>query len=65
MNVIPMELMDAKQVAQILGMSPHWIYREAKAGRIPCVKLGRKIKFVRKVIEAWIARIGNGDTAAI
>lgn len=56
MSVVSMELLDAEQVAKAWGMSRDWVYREAREGRLPCVKLGRKIKFVQKHLEAWFSK---------
>lgn len=53
MSVVALEFWDAKRVAKAWGMSPHWVYREAKAGRLPCVRLGRRIRFVPKQLEDY------------
>lgn len=56
MSVVAMELWDAEKVAKAWDMSRDWVYREAREGRLPCVKLGRKIKFVPKQLEAWFSK---------
>ena len=49
-----MELLNAADVAALLGMTKDWVYAEARADRIPHVKLGRYTRFRREAIEAWI-----------
>ncbi len=39
-------LLEAEQVAEILDVKPSWVYREARAGRFPCVHVGRYVRFV-------------------
>ena len=49
-----MELLDAEAVAAMLGMTKDWVYAEARADRIPHIKLGRCTRFRREAIEDWI-----------
>jgi excisionase family DNA binding protein len=58
-----MELLDAEAVAQMVGMSKDWIYAEARADRIPHVKLGRYTRFRREAIEDWIRHQERGKIA--
>jgi excisionase family DNA binding protein len=55
-----MELLDAEAVAEMVGMSKDWIYAEARADRIPHVKLGRYTRFRREAIEDWIRQQERG-----
>jgi excisionase family DNA binding protein len=58
-----MELLDAEAVAEMVGMSRDWIYVEARAGRIPHVKLGRYTRFRREAVEDWIRQQERGKIA--
>jgi excisionase family DNA binding protein len=49
-----LELLDAEDVAQILGMTQDWVYAQARAGGIPHVRLGRYVRFRREAIDEWI-----------
>jgi predicted DNA-binding transcriptional regulator AlpA len=51
-------LMDAKNVAAILGFSEKTIYRWAKLGRIPCRYLNGNPRFPRQELIEW-ARAGG------
>lgn len=47
-------LLDATQVAELLGVPKSWVYAEARAGRIPHVPIGRYRRFKPRVIEEWV-----------
>ena len=50
------ELIDAKEVAKMLGLSPRTVWRFNDAGRLPKpVKLGTLVRWPREQIEAWLA----------
>jgi excisionase family DNA binding protein len=53
-------LLHAEDVAMILGVTKGWIYAEVRAGRIPCVRLGRYVRFRRESIEGWLCEIESG-----
>lgn len=44
-----------QEVAAYLKMRPVTIYKHAKAGKIPCFKVGAKWRFKRSTIDRWIA----------
>jgi excisionase family DNA binding protein len=48
-------LLTAAEVATLLRVKPSWVYAEARAERIPHLKLGRYTRFNRESIEAWAA----------
>ena len=53
-------LVDAQELARMLGLPVSWVYRQAELGRIPAYRLGRYLKFsIREVLEA--CREGSGD----
>ena len=47
-------LMDAHEVAEMLGVTTEWVYGRSRSGDIPTVKLGRYKKYRRDAILAWI-----------
>jgi excisionase family DNA binding protein len=53
-------LLDADDVAAALGVSKDWIYSEVRAGRLPCVRLGRCVRFRAPIIEDWILSLESG-----
>jgi excisionase family DNA binding protein len=52
-------LLDAKEVAAILGANERWIYQQAKAGKIPSIRMGKYWKFSPSALQKWIERQSN------
>ena len=50
-------LLTAQEIAERLGVNPHWVSAQARAGRIPHVRLGRYRRFRESAIEAWICEL--------
>jgi excisionase family DNA binding protein len=50
-------LMNAGEVAELLGVPRSWVYEQSRRGRIPTVSLGRYRRYRREAIEAWIEEI--------
>jgi excisionase family DNA binding protein len=46
-------LLDSGQAAAILNVPQSWIAAEARAGRIPHIRLGRYVRFNRDALIAW------------
>lgn len=46
-------LIDAKGAAEILGVPASWVLAEARAQRIPHVKLGKYVRFDVAELRAW------------
>ena len=48
-------LLDAKAVADRLGVPETWVRESARSGAMPCVRLGRYVRFDLADVEAWLA----------
>ena len=48
-------LLTVDDVAQRLGVSKDWVWAQARAGRIPNVRIGRYRRFREEAIEEWLA----------
>lgn len=51
------KLLTVEEVAELLGMSEAWVYQHAGGSRrpkIPCVKIGRAVRFRRESIERFV-----------
>lgn len=46
--------MDAEQAAELLNVPVSWIRAEARAGRIPHIKLGKYTRFRVADLEPWL-----------
>jgi excisionase family DNA binding protein len=51
------ELLTADEVAELLRVTPAWVYAETRRNRIPHVRLGRYVRYRRQSLDAWIAQI--------
>lgn len=55
------QLLRAAKVAELLDVSERYVYQLASQGSIPCVKVGRSVRFRPTDIEAWLdARAKTG-----
>lgn len=48
-------LVDARTAAILLGVPASWVLAEARADRIPHVRLGRYVRFEPEQLNAWWA----------
>ena len=48
------EILTVKQLASYLQMDEHTIYRLAKSGKIPAMKIGPEWRFKKALIDKWI-----------
>jgi excisionase family DNA binding protein len=47
-------LLDAKEIAERLGVPESWVRESARSGAIPHVRLGRYVRFDVADIDAWL-----------
>jgi excisionase family DNA binding protein len=63
MTNLDSDLLTPTELAQQLRVSRSWVYEAAKAGRIPCVRLGGPdgpVRFVRSDVDAWLELARQG-----
>jgi len=58
------DLLTADEVAQLLRMTPAWVYAETRRNRIPHLRLGRYCRYRRSAIEAWMCDLEMGPGAS-
>jgi excisionase family DNA binding protein len=46
-------LLNAEQAAELLNVSKWWVRQEARANRIPHIRLGRNVRFDAQALEDW------------
>lgn len=46
-------LIDARAAGERLGVPKSWVLAEARADRIPHIRLGRYVRFDPAALEAW------------
>ena len=47
-------LLDSRDAAALLSVRPSWVYEAVRSGRLPHLKVGRHIRFLRSDLEAWV-----------
>ena len=47
-------LLDSDAAAALLSVRRSWIYEAVRDGRLPHVKVGRHIRFLRADLESWV-----------
>lgn len=52
---IPEQLLTVEQAAKVLNVSTTWLYRYAKAGKIPTTRLGGNLRFTGAQLHQIIA----------
>jgi excisionase family DNA binding protein len=48
-------LLNSKEVGKLFGVHSATVLRMARAGRLPCVKIGKLWRFSVSQLDAWIA----------
>ena len=56
MNPLTDTLWDARDVAQYLKVSRSWVYHQAEAGLLPCLRLGGLLRFDPATIRSFAHR---------
>lgn len=56
-----MELMDAKDAAKYVGVFSYWtILQLAQQGKVPHIRVGRRVFFRAEALDSWIRGIETG-----
>jgi excisionase family DNA binding protein len=48
-------LLRPDQAAQLLNVKTSWIYEAVRTGSLPCLRVGRHIRFTRMMLEDWLS----------
>lgn len=54
------QLLDAEQVAEIIGMRVEHVYALSRRGQIPHLRFGRTLRFRAEAIDAWLRAAERG-----
>jgi len=49
-------LLRPDQAAWYLNVRTSWVYEAVRAGRLPCHRVGRHIRFTRPMLDEWLAQ---------
>jgi len=48
-------LLTPADVALLLSVKTSWVYEAARTGNLPCLRIGRHVRFTRQMVEEWLA----------
>jgi len=48
-------LLRPEDAARLLAVKPNWVYEAVRARRLPCVRVGRHVRFTRAMLDRWLA----------
>ena len=48
-------LLRPADAARLLAVRTSWVYDAARDGRLPCLHIGRHLRFLRSDLERWVA----------
>ncbi|MGH2850132.1 MAG: helix-turn-helix domain-containing protein [Solirubrobacteraceae bacterium] len=58
-------LLTCDDAAELLRVRVSWVYEAVRDGRLPCIRVGRHIRFTRSMLERWLAgHVDSLDTRA-
>ncbi len=49
------DILDADQVAEMLGLNRKTVYEAVHKGQLPCRRIGRRLVFFRPALVAWLS----------
>jgi excisionase family DNA binding protein len=47
-------LLTPTEAAELLAVKRSWIYEAVRGGTLPCLRIGRHIRFTRTMLEDWL-----------
>jgi excisionase family DNA binding protein len=47
-------LLRPEEAAELLAVKTSWVYDAVRTGRLPCLRVGRHIRFTRAMLEEWL-----------
>jgi len=54
--VLSEPLLTPVEAAALLAVRRSWIYDAARSGQLPCVRVGRHVRFLRSDLERWVTQ---------
>lgn len=47
-------LLRPDEAAMLLAVKTSWVYDAVRTGNLPCIRVGRHIRFTRAMLEEWL-----------
>ena len=48
-------LLDVQAAAELLNVKVSWIREATRTGLLPCIKVGRQVRWTKPMLEQWLA----------
>jgi excisionase family DNA binding protein len=48
-------LLRPDQAAVLLNVKTSWVYEAVRTGRLPCLRIGKHIRFTQAMLEEWLS----------
>lgn len=58
------DVMTVSEVAVYLRVNPQTVYRKAKAGEMPALRIGRAIRFRKSELDEWMKMTVHASTSS-
>jgi excisionase family DNA binding protein len=49
-------LLTVEAAAELLNVKVSWIREATRTGMLPCIKVGRQVRWTRPMLEQWLAQ---------
>jgi excisionase family DNA binding protein len=59
-KVTSVNLLTIQEAAQLLKVKPRWLYKMAREGALPSVRLGRQVRIEEAALLRWIEERSEG-----
>jgi excisionase family DNA binding protein len=53
-RVLNEPLMTTGEAAELLALRPSWVADAARRGELPCIRMGKHVRFLRADLERWV-----------
>lgn len=57
---VSVRLVNVQEIAEVLGVPRSWVYRKTRTGDIPCIHVGKYLKFDANDVVAFLKEESNG-----
>lgn len=54
------QLLRPQEAARHITMSLSFVYKQAAAGALPCLRIGRSLRFRKDALDAWLESQNGG-----
>ena len=54
-------LLKPAEAAALLAVRTSWVCEAVRSGILPCIRVGRHVRFLRSDLERWVARQRDGE----